>query len=126
MTTPNGSNLSVPASPIPSPQMPQLEYRFTGGAATWFGVQILGVLVTVFTAGICYPWAIVMVYRWKAKNTYVNGYRMRFTGDAWGLFGNWIKWLLLCFITLGIYSFWVYPRVTKWIVEHQEIDPVQR
>ncbi len=103
--------------------VPQLDFRFTGGAATWFGVQIAGVLVTVLTLGICYPWAVVMTYRWKAKHTYVNGYRMRFTGDAWGLFGQWIKWFLLTLITLGIYSFWVYPRLTKWIVEHQEIDP---
>ena len=126
MTTPyNGNTLPAASSSdgSPVPQVPRLDFRFTGGAATWFGVQILGVLVTVFTLGICYPWAVVMTYRWKAKNTYINGYRMRFTGDAWGLFGHWIKWFLLTLITLGIYSFWVYPRLTKWIVEHQEIDP---
>lgn len=102
---------------------PQLVFQFTGGAATWFGIQIAGFLVTVLTLGICYPWAVVMTYRWKARYTYVNDYQLRFTGTAMGLFGQWIKWLILIIITLGIYSFWVYPRMTKWIVEHQEIDP---
>jgi len=101
----------------------QLRFGFDGGAATWLGVGIAGFLVTVFTLGICYPWAVVMTYRWKAKHTYINGRRLRFTGSSIGLFGMWIKWFLLCVITFGIYSFWVYPRLQKWIVEHQEIDP---
>lgn len=106
-------------------QRPQLVYGFDGGALSWLGVGIGGFLVTVLTLGICYPWAIVMRYRWQAKHTYVNGLRLRFTGNAFGLFGQWIKWFLLCIITLGIYSFWVQPRLVKWVVEHQEVDPVQ-
>ncbi|SJM47953.1 hypothetical protein CZ771_02210 [Actinomycetales bacterium JB111] len=101
-----------------------LRWGFNGGAATRFGVQIGGVLVTVLTLGICYPWAVVMVYRWKTKHTFINGRRLRFTGSAPGLFGHWIKWFFLCIVTQGIYSFWVYPRLTRWIVEHQELDPV--
>jgi uncharacterized membrane protein YjgN (DUF898 family) len=43
-------------------------YQFRGGAASWFGTQILGVLITVFTLGICYLFAIVRMGRWRAKN----------------------------------------------------------
>ncbi len=95
-------------------------FRFDGGAATWVGVQLGGFFVTLFTLGICYPWAVVMTYRWKSKHTYLNGRQLRFTGNAWSLFGQWIKWLFLSIITVGIYTFWVYPRLTRWIVEHQE------
>lgn len=106
---------AVPGAPM---------YRFTGGAASFLGVQILGILVTVFTLGICYPWAVTMRYSWQARHTYLFGHRLHFTGRAIGLFGNWVKWLLLIIVTLGIYSFWVYPRMTKWIVEHQRFaDP---
>ncbi|AGF72006.1 DUF898 family protein [Corynebacterium halotolerans] len=101
--------------PVPGAAM----YRFDGGAASWFGVQLLALLVTVCTLGICFPWAVVMVYRWQTKHTLLFGHRLRFTGSAWGLFGQWIKWWLLTVITLGIYNFWVYPRMTRWIVEHQ-------
>lgn len=97
------------------------DFEFDGGAATYLGTGILGFLVTLFTLGICYPFAIVLVQRWKAKHTLLHGSRLVFTGSAWGLFGNWIKWLLLIIITLGIYSFWVQPRMQKWIVENTEL-----
>jgi uncharacterized membrane protein YjgN (DUF898 family) len=103
--------------------MPVRAFAFDGGAGSFVGTAILAFLVTVLTLGICYPWAVVMFYRWKTNHTIVNGHRLRFTGSAWGLFGNWIKWWLLIIITIGIYSFWVYPRLTRWIVEHQEFDP---
>jgi len=124
MTNPVSSPEQPYAQQAPQAMLPPLRFGFDGGAATWFGVQIGGILITMFTLGICYPWAVVMTYRWRTKHTYINGQRLRFTGTAPRLFGMWIKWFLLCVITLGIYSFWVYPRLTKWIVEHQELDPV--
>lgn len=93
-------------------------YQFRGGAASWFGTQILGVLITVCTLGICYPFAVVLIERWRAKNTYLHGRQLRFIGAGWGIFGLWIKWLLLSIITLGIYTFWVYPRLMQWKVEN--------
>ncbi|MBS1698422.1 MAG: DUF898 family protein [Actinobacteria bacterium] len=118
------TDLTAQASPASdASRLPPLQFGFTGGAAGWLGIGIGGFLVTVLTLGICYPWAVVMTYRWKTKHTWINGRRLRFTGTAPGLFGHWIKWFLLCLITLGIYSFWVTPRLQKWIVEHQELDP---
>lgn len=101
-------------------------FQFDGGAATYVGTAILGFLITVFTLGICYPFALVLKQRWKAKHSYVDGQRLVFTGSAWGLFGNWIKWLLLTVITLGIYLFWVVPRITKWVWENTDFDPTWR
>lgn len=92
-------------------------YQFRGGAASWFGTQILGIVITNCTIGICYPFAVVLVERWRAKNTYLYGRQMQFVGTGWGIFGMWIKWLLLSIITLGIYTFWVYPRLMQWKVE---------
>lgn len=95
-------------------------FTFNGGAGTYVGTAILGFLITVVTFGICYPFSVVLMQRWKAKHTQIEGRRLEFTGSAIGLFGNWIKWLLLCIITLGIYSFWVAPRMQKWITEHTD------
>ena len=91
---------------------------FDGGLLQLIGWKILGGLVTVCTFGICYPWAVCMVYSWKTKHTVINGKRLKFDGSAVGLFGNWIKWLLLCIITLGIYSFWVGIALEKRKVKH--------
>lgn len=91
---------------------------FDGGLAQWIGWNILGFFLTVFTLGICYPWAVTMVYGWKINHTVIEGKRMQFHGSAVGLFGNWIKWWFLTFITLGIYGFWVFIRVEDWKAKH--------
>ena len=111
------SNVYAP-SPLGTSASPPL-FRFDGGALGWLGVQVAGFLLTLCTLGICYPWAVVMTYRWKASHTMLDGRRLQFTGSAVGLFGLWMKWLLLIVVTLGIYGFWVYPRLLRWTTEHQ-------
>lgn len=98
-------------------------YRFDGGAATYIGTALLATLITIITLGICFPFALVLFQRWRAKHTLLLGYRLKFTGMATHLFGLWLKWLLLIIVTFGIYSFWVTPRVFKWVAEHTDIDP---
>ena len=95
---------------------------FDGGLLQLIGWNLLGLLVTGLTLGICYPWALCMVYGWKINHTVIEGRRLRFHGSAIGLFGNWIKWLLLTIITLGIYSFWLGIALEKWKVSHTSFD----
>ncbi|WP_369253328.1 DUF898 family protein [Geodermatophilus amargosae] len=97
-------------------------FRFDGGAATFVGTGILAVLITVCTFGICYPFALVLRERWRAKHSSIDGFPLVFTGSAWALFGNWLKWLVLSIITLGIYLFWVGPRIQQWKWEHTDFD----
>ena len=91
---------------------------FDGGLLQLIGWYIVGGLVTICTLGICYPWALCMIYGWKINHTVVEGRRLRFDGKAIQLFGNWIKWFLLCIITLGIYSFWLCIALEKWKASH--------
>lgn len=110
---------SSSTAPATITSAPTQLYRFDGGAVGWVGVQLAGFFVTALTLGICYPWAVVMNYRWRASHTLLQGRRLAFTGSAVGLFGQWIKWLALIIVTLGIYGFWVYPRLLQWTTEHQ-------
>jgi uncharacterized membrane protein YjgN (DUF898 family) len=98
----------------------QTRFTFDGGAGTYLGTAILGALVTIFTLGICYPFALVLTQRWKAKHTFIDGQQLVFTGSAVGLFGHWIKWFLLSVITIGIYLFWVGPRLQRWVTVNTE------
>ncbi len=91
---------------------------FDGGLLQLIGWTLLGTLVTVLSLGICYPWALCMVYGWKINHTVVDGKRLQFTGSALGLFGSWIKWFFLCIVTLAIYSFWLDIALTKWKTKH--------
>lgn len=93
---------------------------FDGGLLQLIGWKILGFLVTVFTLGICYPWAVCMLYNWEVKHTVINGRRLRFNGTAPQLFGSWILWWFLSLITLGIYKLWADINVKKWITKHTE------
>lgn len=90
---------------------------FDGGLLQYIGWTILGTLVTLCTFGICYPWALCMVYGWKINHTVIEGRRLKFQGSAVGLFGHWIKWLLLTIITIGIYGFWVFIKLEDWKVK---------
>lgn len=91
---------------------------FDGGLLQLVGWRILGFLLTVCTLGICYPFALCMMYGWETKHTVVNGHRLVFDGNGLQLWGKWIIWLLLSVITLGIYSFWVGISMRKWKVSH--------
>ena len=90
------------------------QFAFDGGAATYLGTALLAFFITVLTLGICYPFALVLRERWRAKHSYIEGRQLVFNGSAWGLFGLWWKWLILIIITIGIYGFWVGPRLYRW------------
>jgi uncharacterized membrane protein YjgN (DUF898 family) len=96
------------------------EFKFVGGAGNYIGTALLGGLITVFTFGICYPFALVLMERWKAKHATIEGRQVVFTGTAIGLFGLWIKWSILTVITVGIYSLWVGPKIQQWKWENLE------
>lgn len=98
----------------------ETRFTFDGGAGTYIGTLILGFLITTITLGICYPFALVLKERWRAKHTFIDGQQLVFTGSAVGLFGHWIKWFLLSVITLGIYLFWVGPRLQHWVTVNTE------
>ncbi len=91
---------------------------FDGTLLGYIGRIILGTILTVFTLGICFPWALCMIYGWKIDHTIVEGRRLKFNGTALGLFGHWIKWFLLCIVTLGIYSFWLFIALERWKAEN--------
>lgn len=91
---------------------------FDGGLLSYIGHSILAGFVIICTLGICTPWAICYMYKWKAKHTVIDGNRLYFDGTAMQLFGNWIKWLFLTIITFGVYSFWLKIKLEQWIVRH--------
>jgi uncharacterized membrane protein YjgN (DUF898 family) len=95
-------------------------FEFKGGAATYWGTALLGAIITLFSVGILYPFALVLLERWRAKHSYIDGRQLVFKGSALGLFGRWILWLILIIITLGIYSFWVFPAIQKWKWENTQ------
>lgn len=98
--------------------MNQEKSYFDGGLLSLIGVNILAFLITTFSLGILYPWALCISYGWKINHTVVEGRRLKFVGKPVDLFVQWIKWFFLCIITLGIYSFWLNIALEKWRVKN--------
>jgi uncharacterized membrane protein YjgN (DUF898 family) len=99
-------------------------FMFDGGAGTYVGTALLGLVVTVVTLGFGIPFAVVLRQRWRTRHTFINGRQLVFLGTGMSLFWNWVKWQLLIVVTVGVYSFWVVPRLTKWVVENTDFAPV--
>lgn len=95
-----------------------IESKFDGTLLELVAWQVLGVIITFCTFGLCYPWAVCMIYKWEVKHTLINGRRLVFDGTAVGLWGSWIKWVLLTIITFGIYSFWLRIKLLQWKTKH--------
>lgn len=91
---------------------------FDGGLLQLIGWSILAVFITLCTFGICFPFAICLIYAWEAKHTVINGHRLHFDGTGLQLWGKWILWFLLTLITLGIYSFWLNIKLKQWRIKH--------
>ncbi len=89
-------------------------FTFDGATTTYCGSALLGTLITALTFGICYPFSLVLMERWRCKHTFIDGQQLNFTGRAGGLLGRWVLWWLLIIITLGIYLLWVGPKIQKW------------
>lgn len=94
------------------------ESFFDGKLSQQIGNTILCTLIILLTLGICAPWAVCRMYRWRIKHTVIEGRRLVFDGKASQLFGKWLLWMLLTIVTLGIYSFWVGIALEKWRVKH--------
>ena len=93
---------------------PPTRFTFSGDAASYLGAAIGSFLITAFTLGICYPFSLVLMERWRCEHTFVDGQQLIFNGQATQLFGQWITWLALSILTLGVYLFWVGPKLHTW------------
>ena len=94
---------------------------FDGGLWQLIGWGLLGIIITIFTAGICYPWAIQMVYSWEQRHKVYNHKRCTFDGTAMQLFGTWLLCILLSIVTFGIYTWWVPLKIKKWQIKHTHL-----
>lgn len=102
-----------------------LENNGKGGFDGWLVQKILvmfaGILVTVCTAGICFPVAYIWVLNWNIKHSLYDGRRLSFDGTVGQLLGKWICWLLLCIPTLCIFALFIPKKLLEWKTAHTHI-----
>ena len=110
--------------PAPTPQESQQlvigDSFFDGRLYQKIGKLLLGGLLVLVTAGIAFPWAVCIYYRWEYKHMVIQGHRLKFTGKGGQLFGRYLLWFLLMLLTAFIFSLWVAIFVQKWKIKHVE------
>lgn len=94
------------------------QFNFKEDVGGYFGTAILAYLLISVTFGFGTPWAIVMIEKWKAQNTTIDGRQVEFVGSGSDLLGKFIVWSLLTMITFGIYGLWMQVKMQKWKVEN--------
>ena len=95
-----------------------MESKFTGGLLGLIGISIAQIIITLFTLGLAFPWAVCLKESWIASHTTIDGRQLYFDGTGGQLFGNYIKWFFLTLITLGIYAFWLSIKMKQWVTKH--------
>lgn len=94
---------------------------FDGSISKLILIRILGVIITILTLGICLPFVLCMIYKWKINHSVVDGVRLEFTSSASKLFGRWLKWWFLSIITIGIYSLWAQIKLEDWKLKNTKL-----
>ena len=102
------------------------ESYFDGHTIQLFLWRLLGFFLCVITLSIAFPWTMCMVYRWEAKHTVINGYRLHFDGKGGQLFGRYLLWLLITILTCGVFLIFLANKIKKWKIKHTVfLDTVQ-
>jgi uncharacterized membrane protein YjgN (DUF898 family) len=97
----------------------QRKIQFTGTGGGLFIRFLGGMLLTVVTLGLGYPWFVVMLWKYIIKNisleTETGPVKFEFRGSGGGLFATFIVGYLLTVITFGIYGPWFECKLIKFL-----------
>lgn len=110
--------------PAAAPQTLSLSY-FDGNTWQLLGWRLLGLLLSAITAGLAYPWAQCMIYRWETRHTISGNHRLYFDGKGHQLLGKLLLWGLLTVVTLGIYAIFIPVNMRKWRASHTRFATLQ-
>lgn len=94
---------------------------FDGKTGQYFGLSMLGALLSVVTLGIMSPVAYGWIKKWEINHTVINGYRLKFEGKLGSLIGWWLLWSLLTVVTLTVYAWFVPAKLNRWFVARTSV-----
>ena len=76
-------------------------FVFSGSGKGYFPVWIVNVLLTIITAGLFLPWALVRARRYFYENTSLSGERFSFHATGGSIFVGWLGLMVLYIIFLA-------------------------
>ena len=101
---------------------------FVGTGGELFVVNLVGMLLTMITFGIYFPWFQVNLVKFNTHNTRINvkGRTIvpKFSGTGGELFVEFLVGYLLTLVTLGIYSPWWAVKLMKFNINNLSFEDV--
>ena len=77
-------------------------FRFVGEGGEFFGVYVVGLVLSLLTLTVYYPWFRAAVLRYVYEKTEFMGSRWTFIGSGSEMFVGYIKFLLLIGVAYGV------------------------
>jgi uncharacterized membrane protein YjgN (DUF898 family) len=95
-----------------------IRFSFRGEFDELLGIFVPGILLTIITLGLYYPFFHANVRRFFVNETRFGHAPFSFTGDGRGIFARHLALYILIPITLGIYGFWHVAFRHRYYWEH--------
>lgn len=95
-----------------------IRFSFRGDYAEFMKVYVPGILLTLVTLGLYYPFFHANVRRYVVDATRFGSGQFTFTGEGGDLFGRHLALYLLLPLTLGFYWYWHVAFRHRYYWEH--------
>ncbi|MBN1837863.1 MAG: DUF898 family protein [Spirochaetales bacterium] len=89
---------------VPATSFDGSPFGFAGSVGRYFGLNVLGIFLSVITAGIYYPWYMTRITRYLAGETSYQGAPLRFEGKGGKLFVILLLSLMVPIAAVGAYA----------------------
>lgn len=100
----------------------QRRIQFTGTGGGLLVRFLGGMILTAITFGLYYPWFLIMLWKYVARNTALNSetgpVKFEFTGSGGKFFLTFLGGYLLTLLTLGIYGSWFMCNMMRFFVDN--------
>ncbi|MBI3596867.1 MAG: DUF898 family protein [Nitrospirae bacterium] len=91
-----------------------IRFSFRGDLKECMKTYIGGVLLTLLTLGLYYPYFHTKMRRYWINNTYFGNIPFHYDGEGKDLFGSFVLAVLLTIPTLYLYWFWYAAKVGRY------------
>ena len=91
-----------------------IRFSFRGNVKTFFKIYYIGLLKTIFTLGLYYPYFETKIRLFLTRNVRFGTGRFKFFGTGRKLFWHFVLAVLLTPFTLGLCWYWYWARKTRY------------
>lgn len=84
-------------------------------------LELAGNIITLLSLFLLYPLKVIIIEKYIADNSTIDGEKLIFTGTFKSLFKKYILWWLLSIVTLFIFALFIPGKLYRWKIENTHI-----